>query len=116
MNTPVIRGTSTASLAIALLWMATGTAAARQVPIDTLLAAPITPGKIGLLAKYHDDARVLPVVKAALTDARADVRAAAGRVVATSGLAPLAGDARTALRIEKDPEAAIELATAVVLN
>lgn len=116
MNTPVIRGTCTAGLVIAFLWSAGGTAAAGQVPIDTLLAPPTTPGKIGLLAKYRDDARVLPVVKAALTDQRADVRAAAGRVVATSGLAPLTGDARAAFRVERDQEAAVELASAVALN
>src|SRR6201988_499323 len=82
------------------LFLASPAASAGQIPIETLLKPPVTPGKIALLATYREDPRILDAIRAALSDGRADVRRAAGRVVATSSLRPLAGQALAAFRLE----------------
>lgn len=54
-------------------------------PVDDLLAAPVSAGTLALLSAHTDDPRAVDRIAAGLTDARAEVRRAAARVVAGTG-------------------------------
>lgn len=99
-----------------VLGLLSGPGRATGAPLDEFLAAPISPGSIGLLAAFRGDPRIPARLAEALTHAAPEVRRAAARVITVSGLTQLTDDARRALTRERDAETAVELMRAVVFN
>lgn len=99
-----------AGLALALLLAhALGmNASAQTSDPEQLLAKPVSPGTIAALANYTATPATLSRLESALKDQRPTVRAAAARVIFTTGASSLASATIAALRAETDISAATE--------
>lgn len=103
--------------ALAALVLAVGQAAAQQAPpaADTLRAADATPGAVALLVEHATRADVQAHLTRLLTHPRADVRAAAARVVLAVGLGGLLPRLTGALQTEVSRDTFAELTRAVAI-
>lgn len=83
--------------------------------LDEILAREVTPGTLGLMIESPRNPRVHAVIVAALRDERADVRAAAARMVYVTRLESAAADLRAAFDAESSASAASEQVAALLL-
>jgi TonB family protein len=72
------------------------------------LAQPLSPGSVALLTYHPGEPAVVDRWTAALKDERPEVRAAAARVINTSGAGTLVQSLKAALAVEQDHDAARE--------
>ena len=93
--------------------IALGAAPAPPPDWPRLLALPLSPGSVALLAEHAADPRVLARWSEALTDPRPEVRAAAARAINVTGMRGQVPNLSAALAVETDPSAAGELAQAL---
>jgi TonB family protein len=80
---------------------------------ERLLALPLSPGSVALLAEHAADPRVVARWAEALKDPSAEVRAAAARAFNVMGMRGQAPSLSAALAAETDPSAAAEQAEAL---
>jgi HEAT repeat protein len=86
-----------------------------SIAVTLLLAAKLTPGIVAMSVESPSAERV-PVLRAALTQDDAPVRAAAARIVAATDTRELLEDVRAALAKETNPEAAREEIRAIGMS
>ena len=89
---------------------------AQSSAVDEALAMPVSPGALALLAEYPDDPRAAERIVGAMSDPRAEVRAAAARVAFVGGVATAPVEAARVLAEETDRSAAIELMRVVAVS
>ncbi len=105
-----MRGLVAAALAVVVVAPAVE---AQPIDLERALALPISPGAVALLVEGAHEPRARQRLVEALADERAEVRAAAARVVDASGTAQLVPDVTASLAKESDPDAAIEMLRAI---
>jgi TonB family protein len=93
--------------------LALGAAPAPPPDLQPLLALPLSPGSVALLAEHAEDPRVVARWAEALKDARPEVRAAAARAINVMGMRGQVPNLSAALAGETDVSAAREQAEAV---
>ena len=99
---------------LGVLGLLASVSAASADELKSLLAKPVSPASIALLAPYSREPPVVARWKAALADASPEVRGVAARAIDTTAVAALLPDVAAALEKEKDPGAAREEIRAIL--
>jgi TonB family protein len=102
------------SCAVALGAVASARGATSAPGLQELLARPVSPGTLALLLPHAAEPLVQERWAEALRDPRAPVRATASRLVHVRGVRPLVPALQQAFAAEADPDAAAEMARALL--